>query len=214
MLLCQAACLSRYCGMWLSDRLASKWLYVTLIQELAWHWDETDFPACLFRSDNQIVFPPPVFLPSFSCFATSLLIYSLSACPQPTVSHSLIPASHLRRKVRQNSRINTLSATQQMHTHIKRQSALLNFQQCPYPKWPPKTTPPVLSFTLCASVTFTHVHAHPCINKSHLFSLHIKIHTYSGTKGNRKAHAYVFSFIPCLGTPKKDALGLHQDYSL
>lgn len=119
MLLCQAARLSRYCGMWLSDRLASKWLYITLIQELAWHWDETDFPSCLFRSGNQIVFPPPVCLPSFSCFATSSLIYSLSACPQPTVSHSLVPASHLRRKMRQNSRINTLSATQQMHTHIK-----------------------------------------------------------------------------------------------
>lgn len=128
------------------------------------------FSSLSFPHDNQIVFPPPIFLPSFSCFATSLLIYSLSACPQPTVSHSLIPTSHLRRKVRQNSSINTLSATQQMHTHIKRQSALLNFQQCPYPKWPPKTPPPVLSFTLCASLTFTHTSTPTLASTSLTFS--------------------------------------------
>lgn len=76
---------------------------------------------------TKIVFPPSLFLPSFSFFDTFLLIYFPSACLRPIEGPYLIPTSHLRHKVRPNSG--------QTHTHTHTKSARLSsIHQCLYPK--------------------------------------------------------------------------------
>lgn len=145
-------------------------------------------------------------------FLIDLFSICLSAAHREPLSHSRIPPE-TRGETKQQHK-HPLCHTTNAHAH-KRKVGSPQFSAVSLPKVAPKnTSPSALIHTLCLSHLHTHIHAHPCINKSPLFSLHIKIHTYSGTKGNRKAHAYVFSFIPCLTTPKKDALVLHQDYSL
>lgn len=127
--------------------------------------DERDFPASLVRGSNQIVFPqrlpPPIpptpprnIHPQFSCYATSLLIYSPSACLRPAESHYLIPTSHLRRKVRRNS-------SKQPHAHTSTHT--------PYQCFYLKKELVSLSFTLYPSIIFKNTHTYSFLHQ-HIYS--------------------------------------------
>lgn len=112
-------------------------------------------------------------------FLIDLFSICLSAAHREPLSRSRIPPE-TQGETKQLHK-HPLCHTTNAHAH-KRQPALLNFQQCPYPKWPPKTPPPVLSFTLCASLTFTHMSTPTLASTSLPFSPSTLIVAQKGTE--------------------------------